>query len=151
MPRVFASGPCDMSAQCFEITRACPGLQAPMIHTHCIVLSRSGTIRKSVRVVRNRIFPCCGLSTGRPLLSSCRGTIFGSVGSLQSDGAFTGWRALTIDSLLLCVCVWVISWTEREYVNEVLDHVSSASCKQKWKYRPKMLHNKGFHSIAYSD
>ena len=24
-PRVFASGPCDMSTQCFEITRAMPG------------------------------------------------------------------------------------------------------------------------------
>ena len=38
--------------------------------------------------------------------SPCRGTIFGLVGSIQSRGALTGQRALTIESSLISGCGW---------------------------------------------
>ena len=35
--------------------------------------------------------------------------------------------------------VWLRSWTHRGCVNKALTHVSSASSKQKWKYRPRKV------------
>ena len=34
----------------------------------------------------------------------CRGSIYGTVGSFQSEWAFTAWRALTVEILLMSVC-----------------------------------------------
>ena len=43
----------------------------------------------------------------KPLLSLCRGTISGIVGSFWSGRVLTGWRALTIESSLMNVVVKV--------------------------------------------
>ena len=38
------------------------------------------------------------------VLSPCRDSISGFLGSFQSGGAFSGWRALTIECLVMSGC-----------------------------------------------
>ena len=64
-----------------------------------------------------------------PLPSPC---ISGTIGSFQSGGAFVGWKALTIESLLMSMCGQCHEPSEN-------GQLSSASFKQKWKYGPKKV------------
>ena len=48
--------------------------------------------------------PCQHKRAQEPLPSPCRGTISGLVGNIQSGEVLGGWRALTIESLLMSGC-----------------------------------------------
>ena len=64
------------------------------------------------------------------LLSPCRDSISGIVGSFLSVGAFSGWRALTIEHM------GVVKVMNLQRTSEAsLFQVSRANSKQKSKYR----------------
>ena len=68
------------------------------------------------------------------ILSPCRSSVSGFLGSFQSGGAFLGRRALTIECLVMSGCGQVIN-LQKKILKGAMDQVSWASFCQKWKYK----------------
>ena len=72
------------------------------------------------------------------VLSPCRGSISGFLGSFQSGGAFLGQRALTIECSVMSGCDQGHEPTKK-LLKEAVDQVSQANSRQKWKYKSKKV------------
>ena len=68
------------------------------------------------------------------VLSPCRGSISGILGSFQSGGAFLGRRALTIERSVMNGCGQGHE-SAKKLLKEAVNQVSWANSQQKWKYK----------------